>query len=171
MWWTILNWVRTIRKSSTKCCVRRSEENHRQQTVRSGFHQEEWRKGWPRHTTRHSEVEDLIETREERGSSCQLGPKEPVENDDVKNCVFISLPSFSINSTEPSFSKFAPNIYFVSTFISSRNRYETSWKSTPILARKPQKISFNFIQKDVRTFLVKFMQMLSEKYEIQAFYL
>lgn len=79
-----------------------------------------------RDTTRHSEVEDLIETREERGSSCQLGPKEPVENDDVKNCVLISLPSFSINSTEPNFSKFAPNIYFVSTFISSRNRYKTS---------------------------------------------
>lgn len=83
-------------------------------------------KGWPGHTTRHSEVEDLIETREERGSSCELGPKEPVENEDLKNNVFMSLASFSINSTEPNLSKSAPNIYFVSTFISSRNRYETS---------------------------------------------
>lgn len=163
--------MRTIRKSTTKSRVRRSEANHRQQTVRSGFHQEEWRKGWPRHTTRHSEVEDLIETREERGSSCQIGPKEPVENDDVENYVFMSLASFSINSTEPNFSKFAPNIYFVSTFISSRNRYETSWKSNTILAKKTQKIRFKFIQKDVWTFLVKCMQILPEKYEIQAFYL
>lgn len=166
-----LNWVRTIRKSTTKCRVRRSEENHRQQIFfRANSTRKNEGKGGRDILLVILKLKIWLRL-EERGSSCQLGPKEPVENDDVTNYVFMSLASFSINSTESNFSKFVPNIYFVSPFISSRNRYETSWKSTPILARKPQKISFNFIQKYVRTFLVKFMQMLPENYDIQAFYL